>query len=98
LEARRVELRSARRQTPAIDRVKVRRDLLALATDWRRLLLGEPEHARPILRTLLDGRVTFTPTGKPKHWELQGTGKLSGLFSREIVALGIGVPTGLRGW
>jgi len=93
LEARRWELRSRRRQTPATDRVKVRRELLALSDDWRRVLVGEPEHARPILTTLLDGRVTFTPTGRPKHWEMHGTGTLSGLFSREIFPLGMASPS-----
>jgi len=62
----------------------VRRQLLDLATDWRGVLLEDPMKARPVLQQLLDGRVTITPTGSPKQWELQGRGTLSGLFSGEI--------------
>jgi len=40
------------------------------------------------MASLLEGRVTITPTGRPKQWELQGTGTLTGLFSREIFPSG----------
>src|SRR5687768_14489220 len=49
LEARRIDLRSARRPAPASDRGTVHREMLALARDWRRVLLGGPIEARPIL-------------------------------------------------
>ena len=55
----------------AIDRGTVHHEMLTLATDWRRVLLGEAIEARPILRELLVGRVTITPT-KPKAWEMRG--------------------------
>jgi hypothetical protein len=83
LEARRAVLRTQRRQAPAIDRARVRRELLSLAANWRHVLTGDAEHARPIVTMLLDGRVTFKPAGA-KRWELHGTGTLSGLFQREV--------------
>jgi hypothetical protein len=62
----------------------VRADLFALAGSWRQLLADDPMNARPIVSSLLRGRVTFTPTDAPKRWTVRGEGTLSGLFSGEI--------------
>ena len=94
LELRRTELRTAWRKAPRIDRAKVRRDLVTMANEWRHVLVGEPVHARPILRSLLDGRVTITPT-MPKVWELRGQGTLAGFFSR-CFPLGMASPPGFE--
>ena len=61
----------------------VRTELLALANDWRHVLSDEPQHARPIVTLLLNGRVTITPASKGE-WTLRGEGTLTGLFTREI--------------
>ena len=39
---------------------------------------------KPIVSSLLKGRVTIAPTGKPKEWTLSGVGTLIGLFTRKI--------------
>ena len=72
---------------------KVRRELQALAADWRRLLGQQPVHARTILAKLVVGRVTFTPRSQPKQWELRGRGTIAGLFEA-VFPLGMASPTG----
>jgi hypothetical protein len=59
-----------------------------LASRWRLVLVNDSNNARPIVTTLLEGRVIITPTGASKQWKMQGTGTLSGLFSREIFPSG----------
>jgi hypothetical protein len=49
----------------------VREGLVALSSDWRRVLMDDPTHARPIVSSLLKGRVTFTPLAEPGWWELR---------------------------
>ena len=66
----------------------VRHDLHALSADWRRVLADDPMHARPIVSSLLKGRVTFTPQA-PRRWRLNGEGTLIGLFSREMTGRGL---------
>jgi hypothetical protein len=84
LEARRTVLRAAaQRQGPAIDRLRVRGELLDLALKWRRTLQEGPQHARAIEMFLLDGRVTLTPTG-PEQWHLHGVATFAELLEREI--------------
>jgi len=75
------------RRVEVLDDAKVRRELLELARGWRKVLATDPSHARPIIATLLDGRVTITPTGRPKEWDLQGTRTLTGLFSGQIFTM-----------
>jgi site-specific DNA recombinase len=89
LEADRAAIRSQRR-LQASDTARVRNELNTLAADWRRVLADDPMHARPIVSSLLQGRVTFTPMAERRRWELRGKGTLAGLFSREIF------PSGLR--
>ena len=77
---------------------EVRRDLQALAADWRGLLGQQPVHARTILMKLVVGRVTFTPGTKEKQWELRGRGTIAGLF-QAVFPLGLASPTGIaNGW
>jgi hypothetical protein len=80
-----VERRSiaARQRTQATDATRVREELTDLAGRWRKVLAGDPEHARPILSRLLVGRVTFTPIERHR-WEMKGEGTLAGLFTREL--------------
>ena len=87
LEAQRAAIRAERRLEPR-DEARLRKELLDLARQWRKTLTAEPINARPILASLLEGRVRITPTETPKQWELQGTGTLTGLFSREIFPSG----------
>jgi hypothetical protein len=66
----------------------VRRELITRANDWRQVLTKDPAHARPVITSLLDGRVTVTPTAERGRWELTGTGTIAGLFSAEILQEG----------
>ena len=86
-----VEARVARSDVGDLDRI--RRELLALAADWRSLLTKQPVHARTILAKLVVGRVTFTPSTKAKQWELRGRGTVAGLFEA-VFPLGMASPTG----
>ena len=86
-----VEAQVARSAVGDVD--KVRRELQALSTDWRRLLGQQPVHARTILAKLVVGRVTFTPRSEPKQWELRGRGTIAGLFEA-VFPLGMASPTG----
>ena len=58
LEATRAALRAERRGQ-GVDVTKVRRELLAMVTSWRRVLADDPTNARPIVAGLLKGRVTI---------------------------------------
>ena len=97
LEARRDGMRSERRLR-ASDADRVRDELLTLATSWRQVLSDDPTHARPIVSSLLRGRVTFTPTAKSGWWEARGQGSFEGLFTR-VFASGMASPGGsARSW
>jgi hypothetical protein len=75
---------------------RVREELLTLANNWRRILADDPTNARPIVSSLLKGRVTYTPTLTRNRWIMRGHGTLSGLFERAVVALGGTSPTGFE--
>jgi hypothetical protein len=94
LESRRDQMRSERRLS-APDADRMRDELLTLAGWWRRVLADDPMNARPIIASLLKGRVTFTPLEERRRWRLTGEGTLIGLFSREVTGRGL-VPNGLR--
>jgi site-specific DNA recombinase len=81
---RQVNAARAEKRVSSFDHATTRRELLTLAGDWRKVLATDPLNARPIVSTLLDGRLTITPTGTPKQWELEGRGTLIGLFSGQI--------------
>jgi hypothetical protein len=56
-----------------------------LAGNWRHVLADDPMNARPIITSLLKGRVTMTPLDvKRRRWMLKGEGSLFGLFQRAI--------------
>ncbi len=74
----------SQRRLKASEAVAVRDELLAIAADWRRVLADDPTHARPIISSLLRGRVTFTPLEERHRWRLNGEGTLSGLFERLV--------------
>jgi hypothetical protein len=68
---------------------QVRLELRALAGAWRQVLVDDPTHARPIIASLLNGRVTITPMATAKHrWMLTGEGTLAGLFQRAVFPSG----------
>src|SRR5262249_54985489 len=102
LEAQRDSLRAERR-LKASDAERVRDELLTLASSRRRVLADDPMRARPIVSSLLKGRVTITPmTDARKRWILVGEGSIVGLFKhavfpgiRELLSPGYGVPTGI---
>ena len=73
-----VGARVARSDVGDLDHMRL--ELLALAADWRSLLMQQPVHARAVLAKLVVGRVTFTPGTKAKQWELRGRGTIAGLF------------------
>ena len=92
-ETRRVSLEAdrqviaAQRPMQAASVARVRDELLELAQSWRHVLADDPTHARPIVSSLLKGRVTYRPLA-PKRWELTGEGTLAGLFTRQIFPSG----------
>jgi hypothetical protein len=75
------------------DARRVRSEPLTLAASWRTVLADDPMHARPIISSLLKGRVTFTPMEHPKEWEVRGSGTLVEMFSRLFVQ-GVARPQG----
>ncbi len=75
---------ASRQRLRASDAATLRRELTTLAGSWRKVLADDPIHARPIVTTLLNGRVTITPTATRKEWALTGEGTLTGLFQRSI--------------
>ena len=91
---------TSERQAIAAQRLSVRDaagihdELTALAASWRTVLADDPTHARPIIASLLKGRVTFTPLDRSR-WRLNGDGHLIGLFQRELTGRGF-VPNGIR--
>jgi site-specific DNA recombinase len=93
LEADRAAI-AQRRGISASEADIVRDELLTLASSWRVVLADDPTHARPIVSSLLKGRVTFAPIAA-NRWRLTGEGTLSGLFSREWTGRS-GVPNGIR--
>jgi len=66
----------------ARDSRHMRDELIELADNWRRVLADDPTNARPIVSSLLIGRVTFTPLERRDRWQLTGEGTLVGLFRR----------------
>ena len=84
LEAQREGMRVDRRLR-ASDADRVRDELVTLAGSWRQVLADDPTHARPIVSSLLKGRVTITPTEARKRWTLSGDSPLVGLFERIVI-------------
>jgi hypothetical protein len=82
LEAEPTTLRSQRR-LEASETDRVRKQLLSLAGSWRQMLADDPTHARPIISSLLKGRVIISPTAK-RAWILKGEGTFAGLFQAAI--------------
>ena len=75
-------LQARERRQRASDAARVRDELMTLATLWRQVLVDDPANARPIVSSLLKGRVSFTPTAKSGEWEAQGKGSFEQLFAR----------------
>jgi hypothetical protein len=104
LEARRRDIQTAqaaiaaRRPVSARDGRQLRDELLELAGDWRRVLVDDPTNARPIVLSLLIGRVTFTALDERHRWRVTGEGTSSGLFDRvfSTTAVGASSPTGFE--
>jgi DNA invertase Pin-like site-specific DNA recombinase len=86
LEAHRAALRSQRR-LQASDTDRVRDELMTLAGTWRKVLVDDPMHARPIMSELLVGRSKFTPVAR-NCWSVRGEGHLTGLFAKVLFPLG----------
>ena len=60
----------------------------------RNVMADDPGNARPIVSSLLVGRVTFAPVDDGR-WRLTGEGTLSGLFER-VFSVGMASPTGMK--
>jgi ssDNA-binding Zn-finger/Zn-ribbon topoisomerase 1 len=92
LESDRQAMRAERR-LEASEARQVRADLQGLASSWRSVLAGDAINARPIVSSLLIGRVRIEPSDK-RRWTISGAGTLAGLFSRVLVPFGVTSPTG----
>ena len=66
-----------------------------MAAAWRQVLAEDQTNARPIISSLLVGRVTITPASLPKTWDLRGRGTLAGLFEKTL-PLGMASPAGFE--
>jgi site-specific DNA recombinase len=99
LEARSESLQAERRALDGRGRdmpsaTQLRADLMNLAHSWRRVLAEDSTNARPIVSSLLLGRITYTPL-EDGRWKLTGEATLSGLFSR-VFSVGVASPTGFE--
>ena len=56
-------------------------------------LVDDPMNSRPIVSSLLKGRVAFTPTSEAGWWEARGQGSFQELFTR-VSPRGVASPTG----
>ena len=90
LEGLRADLhdRRSQRRPGRSDVANVRAEAMTIARSWRRVLAEDPDNARPIVASLLIGRVTITPTSTPRQWEMRGEGTLVGLFQKPVFPLG----------
>jgi hypothetical protein len=89
------DARRSQRHLKASETARVREELMTLAGNWQRVLSNDVANARPIVTTLLRGRVTFTPMrSETKCWRMRGEATLGTLFSKTIVALGMASPPG----
>ena len=90
LEGLRADLAALRvqRRPGRAEAATIRTDVMQLAGSWRQVLAEDPDHARPIVSSLLIGRVTITPAADSRQWELRGEGTIAGLFSKTIFPLG----------
>jgi len=67
--------------------------------DWRSLLSEETPQARQMLRTLLAGRIVFTPRPELPAVDFAGRGDYSGLFAGLINSEALASPGGTAdGW
>jgi len=66
----------AQRRLHVSDTDRMRGELLTLAGSWRRVFADDPTHARPIISSLLKGRVTIAPTATKGRRTLSGEGML----------------------
>jgi hypothetical protein len=64
-------------------------------TDWRAILTEESTQARQMLRTLLDGRLVFTPRPEINGVEFTGHGDYGRLFAGLIGSQALASPTGM---
>jgi site-specific DNA recombinase len=83
------------RASQAVNAWRVRRELQELAARWRQVLTDDPRNARPIVTSLVIGRVTFQPL-EGRRWQLRGTGTLRGLFEKTVFPVGMASPGGLE--
>ncbi len=94
---------TSQRRLRASEADVVRSELLDLAGSWRRVTADDPWHPRPIVSSLLVGRVSFTPAEEPKPWMVKGEGMVAELFTSAVVPVGVASPVSaswnrLRGW
>lgn len=64
--------------------------------DWRSLLLEETAQARQMLRTLLDGRIVFTPRPELPAVDFAGRGDYGRLFAGLIDSQALASPAGFE--
>ena len=80
-----------------LDRAALRKNLESRLGDWRGLLRRHTAQGQQILRRLLVGRLTFTPTEDEtgRYYAFHGTGTLTKLVGG-LVPHNVASPTGIR--
>ena len=63
-------------------------------TDWQLVLTEESAQSRQMLRSLLRGRLVFTPLAEPKAVRIAGEGDVRGLFEGLIDSQALASPRG----
>lgn len=79
---------------PRVNWRHVERQARQLLDDWRGLLGQDPQHARPVLRELLEGPIRFTPIvdGERRGFQFTGAVKTGGLLLGIVAGNEGGVP------
>ena len=84
------------RDVTRLDVPRMKQDLLARLSSWRGLAMRHVSEARQMLRTLLEGRLVFTPIkdGAVRVYEFSGQAALGRLLSGIVLPKGVVAPTG----
>src|SRR5881296_4429456 len=73
---------------------RLEREIRSRLADWRAMLRREVPEAREILRSLVVGRVAFTPRPETRLYEFSGRGSLGRLLAGTTCSVSVVTPAG----